>query len=46
MLAKKTAGTGTPIDQLSGGSKFMAQLANIGGGSKKQVVVEYKRALV
>ena len=32
-LAKPTASTGTPIADLSGGSKFMAQLSNIGGGS-------------
>ena len=32
-LAKPTASTGTPIEQLHGGAKFMAQLSNIGGGS-------------
>ena len=32
-LAKPTASTGIPIAHLSGGSKFMAQLSNIGGGS-------------
>lgn len=33
-LNKKTASTGTPIARLGGGAKFMAQLSNIGGGSK------------
>lgn len=33
-LENPTASTGTPIDSLSGGAKFMAQLSNIGGGSK------------
>ena len=33
-LSRKTASTGTPIDELHGGAKFMAQLSNIGGGSK------------
>ena len=32
-LEKPTASTGTPIKNLKGGSKFMAQLSNIGGGS-------------
>lgn len=32
-LEKPTASTGTPISKLNGGSKFMAQLSNIGGGS-------------
>ena len=31
-LSRKTASTGTPIDELHGGAKFMAQLSNIGGG--------------
>ena len=34
-LSRKTASTGTPIDDLHGGAKFMAQLSNIGGGSKE-----------
>ena len=34
-LSKKTASTGTPIEDLHGGAKFMAQLSNIGGGSKE-----------
>lgn len=34
-LSKKTASTGTPIENLHGGAKFMAQLSNIGGGSKE-----------
>lgn len=34
-LSRKTASTGTPIDELHGGAKFMAQLSNIGGGSKE-----------
>ena len=33
-LEKTTASTGTPISELNGGAKFMAQLSNIGGGSK------------
>lgn len=33
-LENPTASTGTPIDSLNGGAKFMAQLSNIGGGSK------------
>ena len=32
-LEKTTASTGTPISELNGGAKFMAQLSNIGGGS-------------
>ena len=32
-LEKETASTGTPIDELYGGAKFMAQLSNIGDGS-------------
>ncbi len=32
-LENPTASTGTPIDQLHGGEKFMAQLSNIGEGS-------------
>lgn len=34
-LSKETASTGTPIEKLHGGAKFMAQLSNIGGGSKE-----------
>ena len=34
-LSKETASTGTPIGDLHGGAKFMAQLSNIGGGSKE-----------
>ena len=34
-LSKETASTGTPIENLHGGAKFMAQLSNIGGGSKE-----------
>ena len=34
-LSKETASTGTPIEDLHGGAKFMAQLSNIGGGSKE-----------
>ena len=34
-LSRKTASTGTPIGELHGGAKFMAQLSNIGGGSKE-----------
>lgn len=33
-LKKPNASTGTPIKDLNGGAKFMAQLSNIGGGSK------------
>lgn len=33
-LSKRTASTGTNIDDLYGGAKFMSQLSNIGGGSK------------
>ena len=33
-LLKPDSGTGTPIKDLSGGSKENAQLSNIGGGSK------------
>lgn len=33
-LNKTTASTGTPMEQLHGGAKRMAQLSNIGGGSK------------
>lgn len=33
-LDEPTASTGTPMTNLSGGAKFMAQLSNIGGGSK------------
>lgn len=29
------ASTGTPINKLKGGAKFMAQMSNIGGGSVK-----------
>jgi hypothetical protein len=32
-LTKATASTGTPVEDLHGGAKFMAQLSNIGGGS-------------
>lgn len=32
-LSKPTASTGTPMKDLSGGARFMAQLSNIGGGS-------------
>lgn len=32
-LSRETASTGTPIDDLHGAAKFMAQLSNIGGGS-------------
>lgn len=32
-LEKPNASTGTPMDDLSGGAKVMAQLANIGKGS-------------
>lgn len=32
-LERKIASTGTPINKLNGGSKFMAQLSNIGEGS-------------
>lgn len=34
-LSRKTASTGKPIDEIYGGAKFMAQLSNIGGGSKE-----------
>lgn len=30
---RKTASTGTPIEDLHGGAKFLAQLSNVGGGS-------------
>lgn len=33
-LNKPTASTGTPMDKLHGGAKRMAQMSNIGGGSK------------
>lgn len=33
-LNKTTASTGTPMDKLHGGAKRMAQISNIGGGSK------------
>lgn len=33
-LNKTTASTGTPMDKLRGGAKRMAQMSNIGGGSK------------
>ena len=33
-LNRTTASTGTPIDKLHGGAKRMAQMSNIGGGSK------------
>ena len=33
-LSKNTASTGTPMDKLHGGAKRMAQMSNIGGGSK------------
>lgn len=32
-LENPYASTGTPIEKLKGGAKFMAQLSNIGGGS-------------
>lgn len=32
-LSNPTASTGTPMTDLNGGAKFMAQLSNIGGGS-------------
>lgn len=32
-LARETASTGTPIEDLHGAARFMAQLSNIGGGS-------------
>ena len=34
-LEKDTASTGTPMKDLKGGALMMAQLSNIGGGSKK-----------
>ena len=34
-LSNPLSGTGTPIEELHGGSKFMSQLSNIGGGSKE-----------
>lgn len=33
-LSKTTASTGTSMDKLHGGAKKMAQISNIGGGSK------------
>ena len=33
-LSKTTASTGTPMENLHGGAKKMAQMSNIGGGSK------------
>lgn len=33
-LNKSTASTGTPMEELHGGAKKMAQMSNIGGGSK------------
>ncbi len=33
-INKPTASTGTPMDKLHGGAKRMAQMSNIGGGSK------------
>ena len=33
-LNKTTASTGTPMEKLYGGAKKMAQMSNIGGGSK------------
>lgn len=33
-LSKPTASTGTPIDELRGAAKSIAQMSNIGGGSK------------
>lgn len=33
-LNKTIASTGTPMEKLLGGAKRMAQLSNIGGGSK------------
>ena len=33
-LERKTASTGTPVESLSGGAKFMAVMANIGDGAK------------
>lgn len=34
-LDKKTASTGTPINELNGAAKFTSRLSNIGGGSKE-----------
>ncbi len=34
-LLKPTASTGKPIAELRGNAKFLAQLSNIGGGSKE-----------
>lgn len=34
-LAKETASTGTPIRDLSGAAKTVAQISNVGGGSKE-----------
>ena len=33
-LEKETAGTGMPINKLKGNAKIIAQITNIGGGSK------------
>lgn len=33
-LSKSTASTGTPMDELHGAAKRIAQMSNIGGGSK------------
>ena len=33
-LAKPTASTGKTMEEIHGGAKFMAQMSNIGGGSK------------
>ena len=33
-LNKPTASTGTPMEKLHGGARKMAQMSNIGGGSK------------
>ena len=33
-LSKSTASTGTPIDDLHGAAKSIAQISNVGGGSK------------
>ena len=35
-LENPLASTGTPIEKLHGGAKFMAQLSNIGGGAISQ----------
>lgn len=53
-LTRTTASTGTPMDELHGGAKTMAQMSNIGGGSKAtggggvaeglKAVLQYTRA--